>query len=106
MSTIKIVAIIGACLLLEGCVPIAGIKNIALLVSIIAGFGAVIGAAWSSTHNKNTDRVCQKAEDLDNAVTAHEKAYHGASPVVSLHPVRKGNGIARPDKATHFSQRV
>ena len=82
MSTTKFVIIAGLCILLAGCDPVTGIKSIAALVlSIVAMAGAGLGLLQQNHEHT----VYQKARDLDNAITIHEKKYHQTETnVVSL----------------------
>lgn len=113
MSTMKIVALIGVCLLLGGCAPITGVKSVAALVfSLVAAAGAWFGFL----HNNHEHAVCEKARALDEAITNHEAKYRPMeSAVVELSPSHKGNGIARtqmrngiaaPDMVTRLNERV
>lgn len=106
MSTMRVVAIIGACLLLAGCAPVVGLKSVAAFLVAIA---AAVGAGWGMMHDKDEIRVCEKARALDEAVSVHVKKYHrtpSGDTVVSLGSANKGNGVAEPDTAARQSQRV
>jgi hypothetical protein len=106
MSTARILTIVGICFLIAGCAPVAGIKGLAaLFISIMA----VAGAGWGIMHDKDENRVCLKAQELDKEVTAHEKKYHQTPPegtVVALKPISKSNGAAAPNTESSLSQRI
>lgn len=106
MSTARILALIGVCFLLAGCIPVSGFNSIAALAfAVIAAAGAVWGITW----DKDETRVCEKAELLDEAVTAHEAKYHRPlteDSVVALNPASKSNGASPPDTKSSMSQRV
>jgi len=68
----KIVALIGVCLLLGGCVPVTSIKSIAALIFPLA---AAAGAWFGVMCDKHASVVCNKANALDKAVTIHEEKY-------------------------------
>ncbi len=72
MSTMKIVALIGVCLLLGGCVPVTGVKGVAALIFSLA---AAAGAWFGMLCDKHASVVCKKAKALDKAVTIHEEKY-------------------------------
>lgn len=102
----KILIIVGVCLLLGGCAPVVGFKGIAAL---IASLMAAAGAGWGMIHTKDENRVCRKAQELDNAVSVHEEKYHRPSfgdTVVNLGSAKKGNGVAELDSVSRLSQRV
>lgn len=114
MSTAKIVALVGVCLLLGGCVPVTGVKSVAALVIAVV---AAIGAGFGLLQNKHEHAVCEKARALDDAITDHEAKYHRPSgaTIVELSPTPKGNGIARthmrngiatPDTVSRLNERV
>ena len=82
MSTMRFVIIAGICLLLAGCDPVTGIKSVAALVLSIV---AIAGAGLGLLQQNHEHAVYQKARDLDNAITIHEKQYHRPETnVVSL----------------------
>jgi hypothetical protein len=107
MSTIsKILILAGVCLLLGGCAPVAGVKGI---VALVASLMAAAGAGWGMMYTKEENRVCRKAQELDNAVSVHEEKYHRPSSgdtIVNLGSAKKGNGVAEIDSVSHLSQRV
>ena len=72
MSTMKIVALVGVCLLLGGCVPVTGVKSVAALLFSLA---AAAGAWFGILRDKHASVVCDKAKALDKAVTIHEEKY-------------------------------
>jgi len=73
MSTLKIAIIVGMCLLVGGCVPVMGVKSIgALLFSLVA----IVGAWFGLITQNHEHLVCQKARDLDEAITNHESKFH------------------------------
>ena len=106
MSTLRIIALVGICLLLAGCAPAAGVKGFAaLMVSLIAA----VGAGWGMLYDNDEKRVCRKAQELDDAVTVHVEKYHrplSGDTVVSLGSAKKGNGAAEPDSVSRLNQRV
>lgn len=106
MSTARILALVGVCVLLAGCAPISSIQSIiALGVALLA----VAGAAWGITTDRDENRVCLKAQELDKEVTAHEEKYHrslSSNTVVTLKPANKSNGAAEPDTESSLSQRM
>ena len=102
----KILILAGLCLLLGGCAPVAGIKGIAALVVSLM---AAAGAWWGMVNTKEENRVCRKAQELDNAVSVHVEKYHRPSSgdtIVSLGSATKGNGVAELDSVSRLSQRV
>ena len=72
MSTMKIVALVGVCLLLGGCVPVTSIKSVAALIISLA---AAVGAWFGILREKHACVISKKAEELDKAVTIHEEKY-------------------------------
>jgi len=76
MSTMKIVALIGVCLLLGGCVPVTGVKSIAALIFSLA---AAAGVGFGILRDKHTSIVCNKAKALNEAITIHEAKYQSPS---------------------------
>lgn len=93
MSTIKFVAVVGMCFLLGGCVPITGVKSVAaLVISVVAMMGA-----WFGFVRQNHEHVvCQKARDLDNAITIHEEKYHRPEDtVIAFEPTHPGDMVAK-----------
>ena len=106
MSIAKILFLVGACVLIAGCAPITGIKGLAALVLSLM---AVAGAGWTIVHDKSENRVCLKARELEQEITAHEEKYHRSpsdGAVVTMNPAKKGNGVAGPDTESHLSQRM
>ena len=106
MSTLRIIALAGLCFLLAGCAPVVGIKGIAALVFSLM---AAVGAGWGMMYDKYENRVCQKAQALDDAVTVHVEKYHRPSSgdtVANLGSANRGNGAAEPDTVSHLNQRV
>lgn len=106
MSTTRILALMGFCLLLTGCIPISGFNSIAALVFAVV---AAVGAVWGVSRDKDETRVCQKAQLLDEVVTAHEEKYHRPptkDSITILNPANKSNGASPPDTKSSMSQRV
>jgi hypothetical protein len=107
MSTLsKILILVGVCLLLGGCAPAVGFKG---FVALVASLMAAAGAGWGMMYTKDENRVCQKAQELDNAVSVHVEKYHRPSSgdtVVNLGSAKKGNGVAEPVSVSRLSQRV
>jgi len=68
----KIVALIGLCLFLGGCVPVTGVKSIAALLFSLA---AAAGAWFGIIRDKHEVTVYDKAKALDKAITIHEEKY-------------------------------
>lgn len=98
MSTIKIVIIVGVCLLLGGCVPVSGIKSGFALIFAMA---AAVGAWMGFVRDTHEHAVCQKARELNEALTEHEYQYHGSFPkgmVVKLQPPTKVSAPTRMKK--------
>lgn len=102
----KILALVGICLLLGGCAPVVGFKGfVALAISLMAA----AGAGWGMMYTKDENRVCRKAQELDNAVSVHVEKYHrplSGDTVVNLESAKKGNGAADPNSVSRLSQRV
>jgi Flp pilus assembly protein TadB len=102
----KIIILVGVSLLLGGCAAIVGTNGItALVVSLIAA----AGAGWGMMYTKDENRVCRKAQELDNAVSVHVERYQRSSSgdtVVNLRSANKTNGATEPDSVSRLSQRM
>jgi len=93
MSTIKFIAHVGMCFLLGGCVPVTGVKSVAALSISVA---AMVGAWFGFMRQNHEHVVCQKARDLDNAITIHEEKYHRPeSTDVTFEPAHPADKIAK-----------
>ena len=108
MSTIKFVAVVGMCLLLGGCVPVTSVKGVAaLIISVVA----IVGAWFGLVRQNHEHVVCQKARDLDNAITIHEDKYHRPNDTVvtfePAHPEDKASKLTtRNDTVSRLNQRM
>ncbi len=106
MSIVKTVALVSVCILLAGCAPISSIQSIiALGVALLAA----VGAAWGITTDRDVNRVCLKAQELDKEITAHEEKYHRSlskDTVVALNPANKSNGATALDTESNLNQRM
>lgn len=93
MSTTKYIALVGMCLLLGGCVPITGVKSAAALVISVV---AIVGAWFGLVQQNHEHVVCQKARELDNAITMHENTYHRPEATeVIFEPVHPADKVAK-----------
>ena len=107
MSTMRIIVLLGICLLLEGCVPVASTKSVVvLIISLVAALFASLGVV----RDNDAERVYQKAQDLDDDVTRHEQQYHVSGTIVEFEPVIKPtirtNGAVHGHTVQNFSQRM
>jgi len=108
MSTTKFIALVGMCLLLGGCVPITGVKSVAALVISVV---AIVGAGLGLVRQNHEHVVCQKARDLDNAITIHEEKYRPSpDAVVTFGPAHPEDKVAklttRNDAVSRLNQRM
>lgn len=102
----KILILVGVCLLIGGCAPVAGFKG---FIALAASLMAAVGVGWGMMCTKDENRVCQKAQELDKAVSIHVEKYHQSPPgdtVVNLGSAKKGNGVAEPVSVSRLSQRM